>query len=1074
MPRRAHDSAAPLRASEERLRLALEAADMGIWDVDFATGAGVWSDVARRQIGIPDDLPTTFEVFISRVHPEDRERLKSELNRLRRDGQSVLEFRVVLPDGAVRHLASRVRLYPGANGQSSRAVGMVRDVTDQKTSEEALRQSQERLRSLLDHAPIVLFATDAEGRFTTSQGSGLAVLGLEPDELVGQSVFEVFRDVPAIVSNMRRALAGEAFRADVPVDDNVFECVYTPMFEADGKTVSGATGVARDITGRTRVHAQLEQQAVTLAEQAALLDLAHDAIIVWEIDTGAIRFWNRGAEQLYGWSRAEVLGRTPAEVLKTVFPRPLAEINELLVHHQRWDGELEHVRRDGTRVIVDSRWALQLDSEGRPYAVLGINTDITDRKQAEDSLRKVEEQNRLLIENANDAIVVYDASGRFTFVNGRWESMSGYSREDALKLTFPDVLHPADREMVLDNLRRRLDGEEVESNYPLRIVRSDGHVRWVDTNVSILRKGADVLGVQAVIRDITDRLEAEQALRESETRKSAILAGALDAIVSADHAGRITEFNPAAEQMFGYTRESVLGRDLADVIVPDRLREAHRMGLSAITGKQSLVGRRVETIARRADGSEFPAELAVTRFQAGDRPAYTGFLRDISDRKQSEQRLAHQARHDPLTELPNRVQLRERLDAILTDGSAHRSTVSLLLLDLDHFKDVNDTLGHAVGDQVLQEVAQRLRSQLRPGDTIARLGGDEFAAILPNTSFECASGVASRLREALEEPILLDGMRLAIGASIGIAMAPNHGDDAATLLRRADAAMYAAKRSGQGVDVYSRKLDRDSVDRLALTAELREAINQGQLVLQYQPKVDLDSDRTVGAEALVRWQHPRRGRLGPDQFIPLAEQTGLIQPLTQWVLRAARAQQAAWHAEGLAMDVAVNLSMQSLHDPHLLAQLRELLSHEVVGASRFEVELTESTLMSDPERAEAVLKALRGLGVRISVDDFGTGYSSLGYLKQLSLDELKIDRCFVHDMATDSRDQALVKAVIDLAHTLGLRVVAEGVEDANSLAILRRLGCDLAQGYHLARPMDPDSFAEWAFERCSITRRLAA
>jgi EAL domain-containing protein (putative c-di-GMP-specific phosphodiesterase class I) len=324
------------------------------------------------------------------------------------------------------------------------------------------------------------------------------------------------------------------------------------------------------------------------------------------------------------------------------------------------------------------------------------------------------------------------------------------------------------------------------------------------------------------------------------------------------------------------------------------------------------------------------------------------------------------------------------------------------------------------------------------------------------------------LRLALERPIEIGHMRLSIGASVGIAFAPDHGRDAATLLRRADIAMYAAKRSGHGTTAYSPDLDRDAVDRPAFTAELREGIEAGQLVLHYQPKVVLESGTAVGVEALVRWQHPRRGLLGPDQFIPLAEQTGLIQPLTEWVVRTARAQQATWHADGLDVDMAVNLSVRSLYDPDLLDLLGELMHAYSTGDCQFEVELTESTLMSDPNRARAVVDGLRSLGVRVSVDDFGTGYSSLAYLKRLPLDELKVDRCFVHDMATDTRDQAVVKAIIDLSHTLGMRVVAEGVEDAQSMDMLAQLGCDLVQGYYLARPLAPDALAAWIAERARV------
>jgi EAL domain-containing protein (putative c-di-GMP-specific phosphodiesterase class I) len=321
---------------------------------------------------------------------------------------------------------------------------------------------------------------------------------------------------------------------------------------------------------------------------------------------------------------------------------------------------------------------------------------------------------------------------------------------------------------------------------------------------------------------------------------------------------------------------------------------------------------------------------------------------------------------------------------------------------------------------------------------------------------------ASRLRQTLLAPVEVDGLRLEVGASVGVALAPGHAQDAATLLRRADLAMYAAKRSGQGVALFSDDLDHDNADRVALTIELRDALEHAQLVLHYQPKVDVDTRSAIGVEALVRWQHPRRGLLGPDHFIPHAEQAGLIEPLTRWVLLTARKQQAAWRALGLDLTLAVNLSMRNFQDPHLVETVRDVLAEGQHVHGDLVLELTESTLMADPERARRMLAELRALGVKIAVDDFGTGYSSLAYLKRLPLDELKIDRCFVRDLGADERDRALVKATIDLAHTLGLTVVAEGVEDAASLQTLRRLGCDLVQGYYMSRPLPADELGHWA------------
>jgi len=427
---------------------------------------------------------------------------------------------------------------------------------------------------------------------------------------------------------------------------------------------------------------------------------------------------------------------------------------------------------------------------------------------------------------------------------------------------------------------------------------------------------------------------------------------------------------------------------------------------------------------------------------------------DASNRRAAE--LRHQALHDRLTDLPNRELLHEQVRATATSGQPF----ALLMLDLDRFKDVNDTFGHGCGDRLLAAIGPRLRSAIREGDLIARLGGDEFAILLPRTDRVHAVLRAEQLCRALREPFSIDGYALYVGASVGVALFPEHGNDPDELLRCADVAMYVAKRAGDDQAVYSSDQDRHTAERLALIGELRSAIEDNQLIMHYQPKVDFVRGQLVGVEALVRWQHPQRGIVGPDEFIPLAEQTGLIRPLGTWVLGEALRQQNAWREAGLDIAVAVNMSTQNLNDA-LSEQIRELLERWETPADRLRIEITESALMADPERAMGVLFRLRDMGVRIAIDDFGTGYSSLTYLKRLPVDEIKIDRSFVQDMVVDEDDRAIIRSTIMLGHDLGLTVVAEGMEDGVTWDLLADLGCDVAQGYFVARPMAPQQLIAW-------------
>jgi len=425
--------------------------------------------------------------------------------------------------------------------------------------------------------------------------------------------------------------------------------------------------------------------------------------------------------------------------------------------------------------------------------------------------------------------------------------------------------------------------------------------------------------------------------------------------------------------------------------------------------------------------------------------------------------LQHQVLHDALTGLPNRTLLHDRLAHILRLMERDASSLALLLLDLDRFKEVNDTLGHQAGDALLRQVAARMRDAVRSSDTVARLGGDEFAVLLPGAERDGAVQAAQTLRAALVAPMTVEGQTVHVGASIGIAVTPTHGHEAAVLLRHADVAMYIAKRAGSGYAVYDPRHDGYSTGRLMREAELRQALATHELVLHYQPLVDLRTGQTTGVEALVRWTHPTHGLLAPDAFIPLAEQTGLIVPLTRWVLEQAVAQQATWARMGRPLAVAVNLSVRTLHDERLPETLAWLLRRSAIAPEQVTLEITESVLMADPAQAHAVLTRLSALGVRVAIDDFGTGYSSLAYLKQLPVDAVKIDKSFVQSMgATEAtKDTAIVRSIIELGHNLGLMVVAEGIEDRETWAHVRALGGDVAQGYYLSRPLPLPSLDRW-------------
>jgi diguanylate cyclase (GGDEF)-like protein len=448
-------------------------------------------------------------------------------------------------------------------------------------------------------------------------------------------------------------------------------------------------------------------------------------------------------------------------------------------------------------------------------------------------------------------------------------------------------------------------------------------------------------------------------------------------------------------------------------------------------------------------------------------PAINRELRDAEvrrERSKAEERIRHLAYYDSLTDLPNRTLFQNRLEVAVANTFRTRSPLSVLIMDLDGFKEINDTMGHLMGDAVLREIGRRLQAALRESDTVARLGGDEFAVMLPGVGRKGAELAARKLIAVVQEPLAIEGLNLDVHGSIGIAISPEHATEAEVLVQRADVAMYVAKEDRSGFVVYAPELDRHSPERLALMGDFRHAISRDELRVQYQPKINLKSREIFGVEALVRWQHPQLGLVLPDRFIPMAEQTGAVRPLTLWMLERAVQQCLEWRRRGYELIAAVNLSPRNLHDPELPERVRSLLDLLGAPASMLELEITESVIMSDPLRSLQVLTRLSKMGLRLAVDDFGTGYSSFSYLRKLPVHEIKIDKSFIDDMVEDG-DEVIVQSTIELAHNLGLTCVAEGVQDAKTLERLAALGCDTAQGDFISPPLDGEGVVEWLRNR---------
>ena len=539
-----------------------------------------------------------------------------------------------------------------------------------------------------------------------------------------------------------------------------------------------------------------------------------------------------------------------------------------------------------------------------------------------------------------------------------------------------------------------------------------------------------------------------------------------DAIITFADGGTVLSYNRAAERIFGAPAKAIIGGPVAALLPDDR-----GLSLEALAQAESSH----ELRGAHADGRYFPVEATFSRIRVDEKWLGIAILRDITERKAQQAELERLALHDALTALPNRTLLNDRIEMAINAATRAGMSMAVLLLDLDRFKDVNDTLGHHFGDLLLTEVGPRLQRPLREVDTVARLGGDEFAVLLPGpTDLATACKVAERLVDSLTQPFGINGLVLEVGVSIGVALYPDHGQTGRELLQHADVAMYAAKRGQTGFVVYSPETDTNSVRQLTLSGQLRRAIENGQMALEFQPKIDVRTAAVAGVEALIRWHHPDLGAVPPGEFIHSAEQTGLIKPLTLWVMNAALSELRRWSRHGYDFGVAVNLSVKSLQDPELPEVIRGLLQSSGQRPERLTFEITESALMADPAAALEVVAQIAALGCQLSLDDFGTGYSSLAYLQQLPIDELKIDRSFVVAMTRDDNAAVIVRSVVSLAKGLGLSVVAEGVESEDAFLSLRALGCDQVQGHWFGPAMNGDQLLSWLRESHPNRARIAA
>jgi len=937
----------------------------------------------------------------------------------------------------------------------------------------ASRAAQERFRATFERAAIGIAHVSMQGVLLRVNAKLCELLGRRGKSLVGHDAREFSHpeDRGAVDVHLPRLLGGEI--ESLSLEKRYLHRTGRPVW------VRLSLALVRRRSGRPDyLIAMFEEiSARRAAEQArdvsrslleATLDSTAEAVLVTGLDR-QVTAWNPRFLELFGVADATLAGHSIGQVLDAIAPR-LADAAALRAGLDRLYEDPQRELRDEILLVdgrVLERHSVPQRSGSEVIGRVCSFQDITGRKRAE--LDLVEAKQRLQLALEASGVSIWDAdlrTGRVYLSEG-WAKLLG-ERPGETQTTIAALMalaHPDDLPAVVAASIAVMKGEAEQYSEEHRVRARGGEWHWVRSGGRVIERDRDgrALRMAGTNVDITERKHAEEALRLSEDRLQYAVRGSGAGIWDWNTVEDRYYMSPRLKQMMGYEDAELPNRReefLRRIHPEDRPRVDEALRSHFQERKPYEIEYRLQ---RRDGGHTWIRTVGQASWDADGRVLrFAGSTVDIDAQKRVEEELAHLAHHDTLTGLPNRNLLRDRLPQLLSRARRNRSNVGVMLIDLDRFKLVNDTLGHTVGDQLLVEVARRLLECTRGGDTVARLGGDEFAVLLPDMpDAQKARTVAQKILDRLATPMLLDGHEVYVNASIGITVFPDDSEDQDTLIRNADVAMYSAKEQGRANYLFfNAEMNRSTAQFLELESRLRQAQARDEFVLHYQPRVDIASGRITGAEALLRWRPTGGGRLvAPMEFVPLLEETGLIVPVGEWVLGSAFEQARRWQALRVgAVPVAINVSPRQFQRRELVPALRRLLAESGIAPTLIELEITENLVMSDTDYSVAAMNDINQLGVPLAIDDFGTGYSSLAYLKRFAIDRLKIDRSFIRDLASDADDAAIITAVVAMAHKLGFGVVAEGVETREQIEFLRACGCDEYQGNLYSPAVTADQF----------------
>lgn len=1004
--------------------------------------------------------------------PNAHEAVKAAIAQVAATGEKIMISQTVpTKDGNVEYHEVSLVAERDISGNIVSVLGIGRDITEQKKLELALKEKQERLETIIENTPECIKIIDAEGHLVYMNPAGLEMIEATLEQVRGKEVLgvvvEEYRD--SFLQMHRRVIDGEKVHL---IFETIglrgkhcwLETTSVPM-QMDGKSV--LLGVTRDITEK-----RASEKMLHLLINA--IDAASESFFLIQTERPDFYYVNDTAAKTLGYTKEELTNGMGVLDIDPDFNDMSIWIEhvETLEKSSSVTFETRHRSKEGRIYPVEIRSTFFIYNNER--LILSITRDISQEKETEKALFTREHEFRNLSENSPNIIIRYDRNYRKTYVNQAFAYQTGISIEQAIHSQSESEWdnHLCLLTMSVQEYQERIQQviESGEADYfTMAWYRlSDGEYVAHEFYLAVEQDmDGNSIGVLAIGHDITERQKNEALLMHKESRLKEAQKIAKVGSWELEYPSQKLIWSDEIYSIFEIEQKDQPPRysDFLNALHPQDRALVNTHYSESLKSKLPY-----DTVHRLllSDGRiKYVHEKGITHYDSNGNPIRSiGTVQDITNQKTIEKRIEHMAHHDALTGLPNRILAKDRTDQAIAHAKRHNTTIALLFIDLDEFKTINDSLGHSAGDTTLQIIASRLKKCIRESDIISRQGGDEFLIIL--TDIEVVNNIITiteKLLQEFEKPFLINNQPFSTSASIGIATYPANGDNFELLLKNADTAMYKAKESGKNTYCfYTEQMNHNLIGQLKIQHDLKNGLANGEFILFYQPQIDLASNHITGVEALIRWNHPLLGMMPPMSFIPIAESSGLIVPIGEWVIYEACRQAAAWHTMGIEITVAVNISAVQFKRGNLESLVKNALKTSGLHPYFLELELTESILINDVENILKTVQALKALGIQLSIDDFGTGYSSLSYLKRFAVDKLKIDQSFVRDILSDQEDAAIVKTIIQMAKCLNLKTIAEGVENELVLRVIDSYGCDEVQGYHFAKPMKTAEFESYYYQ----------